>query len=130
MARLIGGLLLLLFGSGCLGYTSALGFRARQAVMRNDAAAFKDLMEEAADTLPAGPLDNPEKTVLTHFLDLAQDPLFFPMVEEWMAKGWIGDDMTCAVFRAHYKAEIDRHPEAAQKSAARASDRARRRAGG
>ena len=104
-------------GTACLGHQSALGFRARQAAMRGDAAIFRELMEEAADTTPAGPLDNPEKTVLTHFLDLAADPLFFPMVEEWMQKGWVGEDMRCAVYRAHYRAEIGRDPAAALASA-------------
>lgn len=106
-----------LWATGCLGHQSALGFRARQAAMRGDAAIFRELMEEAADTTPAGPLDNPEKTVLTHFLDLAADPLFFPLVEEWMQKGWVGEDMRCAVYRAHYRAEIGRDPTAALASA-------------
>lgn len=116
---------LLLFTAGCVGHQSALGFRARQAVLKSDAAAFKELMEEAAETTPAGPLDNPEKTVLTHFLDLAGDPLFFPYVEEWMQKGWVGEDMRCAVYRAHYRAEEKRNPEVAQASAQKILDLAR-----
>lgn len=102
---------------GCVGYQSALGFRARRAVLENDAARFEDLMEEAADTTPAGPLDNPELTVLTHFLDLAGDPLFFPYIEDWMKKGWVSDTMTCAIHRARFRAMRDKDPAEAERAA-------------
>ncbi len=103
--------------TGCLGYTSALGFRARRAVLEDDAARFEDLMEEAADTTPAGPLDNPKLTVLTHFLDLAGDPLFFPYIEDWMAKGWVSDTMTCAIHRARFRAMREKDPAEADRAA-------------
>jgi hypothetical protein len=104
------------FMTGCVGYSSALGFRARQAVLHHDTARFQELMEEAADTMPKGPHDNPKKTVLTHFLDLAGDPLFFPYIEGWSAKGWVDADMKCSIHRAHYRAVRTTDPEAAQRS--------------
>lgn len=111
--------------TGCLGYTSALGFRARRAVLENDASRFEDLMEEAADTTPAGPLDNPRLTVLTHFLDLAGDPLFFPYVDDWMKKGWVSDTMTCAIHRARFRAMREKDTEDANRSAEICIKRAR-----
>jgi hypothetical protein len=116
---------LLLASSGCIGYRSALGFRARRAVLEDDAARFEDLMEEAADTTPAGPLDNPKLTVLTHFLDLAGDPLFFPYIEDWMAKGWVSDTMTCAIHRARFRSMRDKDPAEADRAAQVCIKRAR-----
>src|SRR5687768_3022809 len=89
-------------------YTSALGYRARQAVLRGDVQAFDELMEEAADTLPRHPYDNPKRTVLTHFLDFGGSDLFFPMIEKWRAKDWISDNMTCAIHRARYRGVVDK----------------------
>jgi hypothetical protein len=104
-------------GTGCgLGYSSALGFRARQAVMQDDVPRFQELMEEAATTMPKGPHDNPKKTVLTHFLDLAGDPRFFPYIEGWKQKGWVDEDLICSIHRAHYRAMRDKDPIAAQGS--------------
>ncbi|MCB9654704.1 MAG: hypothetical protein H6729_11300 [Deltaproteobacteria bacterium] len=110
---------------GCVSYTSGLGFRARQAVLKGDVQAFPELMEEAAHTDPVGPLDNPTKTVLTHFLDLADRPGFFDLVEDWLAKGWVSDDMTCAIHRAHFRKAIEIDPVSAQRSAETCVARAR-----
>jgi hypothetical protein len=85
-------------------------------VLQNDVEAFPDLMEEAAETSPKGPRDNPKKTVLTHFLDLAADPRFFPYIEEWRKKGWVEDDMICSIHRAHHRATRDSDPKAAARS--------------
>jgi hypothetical protein len=84
--------------------------------MARDIQAFRPLMDEAADTLPKGPLDNPKKTVLTHFLDFADDPQFFPIIEEWQAKGWVADDMVCSIHRAHARLAWEKDRESAQKS--------------
>lgn len=111
--------------AGCAGYTSALGFRSRRAVLENDAARFEALMEEAVETTPAGPLDDPERTVLTHFLDLAGDPLFFPYTERWLANGWIDEAMTCAIHRARYRAMRTVDPADAKRSAEVCIQRAR-----
>ncbi|MBK8014953.1 MAG: hypothetical protein IPK13_26850 [Deltaproteobacteria bacterium] len=111
--------------AGCAGYTSGLGFRARQAVLRGDVQAFSELMEEAADTDPVGPLDNPTKTVLTHFLDLADRREFFDFVQDWLAKGWVSDDMTCAIHRAHFRKAVEVDPASAQRSAETCVARAR-----
>jgi hypothetical protein len=111
--------------TGCLGYSSALGFRARQAVLKRDVEHFQELMEEAADTKPSGIYDNPKKTVLTHFLDLADDPRFFAYIDRWRKKGWIDEDMICSIHRAHYRAMRDRDPEAARRSVEICIDSAR-----
>lgn len=102
--------------AGCASYQSALGFRARRAVLEGDAARFPELMEEAASTRPSGPRDNPKKTVLTHFLDLAADPRFFPYIEDWRRKGWVDEDMTCSIYRAHARADRALDPAAARRS--------------
>jgi hypothetical protein len=110
-------------------YTSALGYRARQAVLRGDVQAFDELMEEAADTLPRHPYDNPKRTVLTHFLDFGGSDLFFPMIEKWRAKDWISDNMTCAIHRARYRGVVDKDPDEALRAADVCLDRARIAAG-
>ncbi len=119
---------LLLTGCG-LGHQSALGFRARQAVLRGDAAIFSELMEEAARAKPQSPIDDPKLTVLTHFLDLAADPTFFAVLGPWLENGWISNDMTCAIRRAHYRAVRATDPVAAQASAQLCLDRAQAAAG-
>lgn len=101
---------------GCAGYSSALGFRARQAVLHRDIEQFNGLMEEAADATPKGPLDNPKKTVLTHFLDLAGDPRFFSYIDDWKKRGWVAEDMTCSIYRAHHRATRRSDPAAAERS--------------
>jgi hypothetical protein len=85
-------------------------------VLANDVEGFRDLMEEAADTTPKGPLDNPKKTVLTHFLDLAEDPRFFPYIDEWRAQGWVAEDMLCSIHRAHARENWETNREAAWRS--------------
>ena len=52
--------------------------------------------------------------MLTHFLDLAGDPLFFPYIEDWMAKGWVSDTMTCAIHRARFRSTREKDPEDAR----------------
>lgn len=84
--------------------------------MEQDIAAFGPLMDEAAETTPKGPLDNPKKTVLTHFLDFAGDPRFFPIIEEWKSKGWVGDDMVCSIHRAHARLNWEKDRAAAEQS--------------
>lgn len=105
-----------LASSACAGYTSALGFRARRAVLEQDVERFRELMEEAASTEPRGPNDNPKKTVLTHFLDLAGDERFFPFIEAWRSKGWVAEDMVCSIHRAHHRAMRALDPAGAQRS--------------
>lgn len=100
----------------CVGYKGALGYRAHQAVLTRDVEAFQELMEEASETFPKGPRDNPKKTVLTHFLDLAADPRFFPTIEAWKKKGWVDDDMICSIHRAHHRLVRENDPVAAQRS--------------
>lgn len=109
--------LLALLSCSCgLGYSSALGFRARQAVLARDINAFPPLMNEAAETLPKGPLDNPKRTVLTHFLDFADDPKFFPIIEDWKSKGWVAEDMVCSIHRAHARLLWEKDRDEAWKS--------------
>jgi hypothetical protein len=112
-------LIFLALGTGCsgLGYQGALGYRARQAALQHDAAAFPDLMAEAAETEPKSRLDNPKKTVLTHFLDLADDPAFLATVRQWESQGWVEPDMICPVYRAHFAAHHQDAPEDAAASA-------------
>lgn len=127
-----GKTLLLVWGlvaTACVtGYEDGLGYRARQAVLRRDVEAFPALMEEAADALPAFPQDNPERTVLTHFLDLADDPRFLPMIEEWKAKGWVSDFATCAIHRARYRGLAGKNPAEAWAAAELCLERARQAA--
>lgn len=73
-------------------------------------------MSEAADTTPKGPLDNPKKTVLTHFLDLAEDPRYFSYIDQWRGQGWVADDMLCSIHRAHARLNWEKNREAAWKS--------------
>lgn len=98
-------------------YTSALGYRARQAVLTGDIQVFDRLMAEAADTLPTHPRDNPKRTVLTHFLDFGGDPRFYAMIEAWKEKGWVSENMECAIQRARYRGTIDQNPEEADRAA-------------
>lgn len=127
--RLLIALLIVTLGSGCAGYKGALGYRARQAVLRGDVAAFDRLMAEAADASSKGPLDNPTKTVLSHFLDLGGSDRFFPMIEDWTKRGWVSELMTCAVQRARYKGVAARDPAEAERAARVCIDRARTAAG-
>ena len=113
---------------GCLGIQSALGFRARRAVLENRFEAFDDLMKEASEATPTGPLDNPTKTVLTHFLDFAGDPRFLTRIADYRASGWIPDEMFCAIRRAHFAAVQSHDPEAAWVSAQLCFKRARKAA--
>lgn len=115
----------LLVGTGCsgYGYQGAVGYRSRQAALQGDAAAFGPLMEEAAEAEPKSRLDNPKKTVLTHFLDLAADPGFLPTVRAWEARGWVDADMVCPVHRAYFGAHMAEAE--AQASARLCVDRAR-----
>lgn len=106
-------------------YTSALGYRARDAALRGDVDAFDELMEEAAGTTPRHPFDNPKKTVLTHFLDLGGSDRFFAVIEGWRKKGWVSDLMTCAIHRARYRGVVGRDPIEADGAADACIDRAR-----
>jgi hypothetical protein len=122
--------ILALFGaattaSGCVGYQREFGFRAHQAVLKHDVQAFEELMEEAASATPKGPHDNPKQTVLTHFLDLAGDPSFFPHIDAWRQKGWVGEEMKCSIHRAHYRATKQSDPAAAWTSVEVCLDTAR-----
>lgn len=113
--------------SGCAtGYTSALGYRARQAVLHGDVEAFDGLMAEAADAKPAGTFDNPKRTVLTHFMDFGGDDRFFPKIDAWKQKGWVADEMTCAIHRARYRGVATREPAEAERAADVCLDEARR----
>lgn len=90
--------------SGCVAsYRDALGYRARRAAERGDIEAFEGLMAEASEERPRSPLLKPQRTVLTHFLELAGDPGFFPVIERWRAQGWVSDNLTCAIHRARYR---------------------------
>lgn len=121
----------LLVQTGCVsvGYEGAIGYRSRQAALQKNVDEFRVLMEEASETEPKSRLDNPKKTVLTHFLELADSPEFLAIVEEWNAKGWVDDDMVCPVYRAHFAAHHARAPEAAARSADVVMSRARSVAG-
>lgn len=122
-------LALVLVHSACVtGYEDGLGYRARQAVLRRDVEAFPALMEEAADTVPAFPQDNPERTVLTHFLDLADDPRFLPLIEAWRAKGWVSELQTCSIHRARYRGLAQKNPVEAAQAAELCLERARQAA--
>lgn len=115
-----------LLASGCVAhYEDALGYRARQAALRRDVPAFRALMAEAADTLPSHPYDNPKKTVLTHFLDLGGEDAFFDVIEEWRAKEWVSEYMTCAIHRARFRGTQDSDPEEAARAAEVCIDQAR-----
>jgi hypothetical protein len=118
---------LLVLSFGCVSsYSSALGYRARQAVVRGDVDAFDELMEEAADTTPKGVFDNPKRTVLTHFLDFGGSDRFFPMIDAWRKKGWISDLMTCAIHRARYRGTIAKDRDEAERAADVCLDEARK----
>lgn len=119
------GLIALLLPACAASYEGALGYRARHAALAGDAAAFDALMEEAAGVLPGSPLDNPKRTVLTHFLDLAGSDLFFPMIEAWTEKGWVPEAMTCAIHRARFRGTLERDPAEAERAAGVCVDRAR-----
>lgn len=113
-------------GSGCAsGYRSALGYRARHAVLSNDVEAFPGLMAEAAGTTPRHAYDNPKRTVLSHFLDLGGSERFFPIIDAWRARGWVDDTMTCAIHRARWKGVFATNPEEADRVAGVCLDRAR-----
>lgn len=120
-------ILLLLSSGACanLGYEGAIGYRARKAAIERRPEAFGPLMEEAADTEPKSRLDNPKKTVLTHYLSLADDPGFLATIDAWNQKGWVDEDMVCPVYRAHFAAHHTLDPEAAARSASVCLDRAR-----
>ncbi|MCK6546559.1 hypothetical protein L6R52_11985 [Myxococcota bacterium] len=112
--------------TGCIpSYTNALGYRSRQAALAGDVEAFDALMEEAADTTPSGPLDNPKKTVLSHFLDLGASDRFFPLIEAWRAKGWVSEHMTCAIHRARFRGKAATDRAEADRAADVCLDRAR-----
>jgi hypothetical protein len=98
-------------------YTDALGYRARQAVLKRDFAAFEQLMTEAAETLPTHPRDNPKRTVLTHFLDFGGDPRFYEVIDRWKDNGWVSENMDCAIERARYRGTVDSDPEEAERAA-------------
>ncbi len=117
--------LLLVASAGCIGWRTAFGYRARQLALARDVVGFEALMQEAAESEPAGPLDDPERTVLTHFLDLAGEPEFFGVLARWRERGWIGDEATCAVHRAHHRAMRARDPATARRSADLCVERAR-----
>ncbi|MEQ9496554.1 MAG: hypothetical protein RIT81_06840 [Deltaproteobacteria bacterium] len=115
-----------LLSTGCVAhYEDALGYRARQATLRRDVPAFSELMAEAADTLPSHPYDNPKKTVLTHFLDLAGEPGFFEMIDAWRKREWVSEYMTCAIHRARYRGMRDKDFEEATRAANVCIDQAR-----
>lgn len=101
----------------CASYTSALGYRARRAVMEKRFDAFPALMKEAAETEPSSALSDPPRTVLTHFLDFAGHPDFFRLIDQWTQAGWVPDDMICAIRRAHFASARDSDPKAAARSA-------------
>lgn len=118
--------LVALFGPACVtGYEDGLGYRARQAVLRNDVDAFEALMAEASEEKPRSPLMQPQRTVLTHFLGLAGSPRFFPIIEEWRAKGWVSDNLTCAIHRARYRHTRSSDPGEAERAAQVCLERAR-----
>lgn len=108
-----------------VGYQDALGYRSRRAAEAKDAAAFVELMQQASEADPNSALDNPKKTVLTHFLDLADSPQFLATVDDWNRRGWVDEDMICPVYRAHFAAHFQSDPEAAASSAAICEARAR-----
>lgn len=115
-----------LVASGCVAhYEDALGYRARQAALRGDVPAFRALMAEAAETTPRHAYDNPEKTVLTHFLDLGGDDRFLEVVADWLSRGWISEYMTCAIHRARYRGTRTSAPEEAARAAEVCVDKAR-----
>lgn len=115
---------ILAFLPGCVSsYTEALGYRARQAALQNDVEAFEPLMAEAASAEKVDMMHMPKRTVLTHFLDLAGDDRFFPTIEGWRAKGWVSDNLTCAIHRARYRHAAD--PAEARRSADVCVERAR-----
>ncbi len=117
---------LALLASGCVAhYEDALGYRARQAALRRDVPAFRELMAEAADTLPSHPYDNPKKTVLTHFLDLGGEAAFFDVIDEWREREWVSEYMICAIHRARYRGTRDSDPEEAARAADVCIDQAR-----
>jgi hypothetical protein len=117
--RWVVALFLLGLNSACVttGYEHAIGYRSRRAAQSHNAAAFTDLMQEAAEAEPKSHLDNPKKTVLTHFLDLAASPQFLATVDRWNQQGWVDADMVCPVYRAHFKAHFKSDPKAAARSA-------------
>lgn len=111
---------------GCVAsYQDALGYRARRAALRGDVEAFEGLMAEASEEKPRSPLLKPQRTVLTHFLDLAGDPRFFATIERWRAKGWVSDNLTCAIHRARFRHTRASDPDQAQRAAQVCLDRAR-----
>jgi hypothetical protein len=111
---------------GCVhGYQDALGYRARQAVLRGDVDAFEALMAEASEDKPRSPLLKPQRTVLTHFLDLAGDPRFFGVIEGWRARGWVDEALTCAIHRARYRHTRDTDLDEAERAAEVCLQRAR-----
>jgi len=127
LVRYLAILVTLACASGCVtvGYEGALGYRSRNAAEQQDAQAFVELMEEASEAEPKSRLDNPKKTVLTHFLDLAKDPAYLQTIDAWNAKGWIDEDMICPVYRAHFGAHAQSSPKQAQASAQLCLQRAR-----
>lgn len=111
-------LAILLAVTGCAaGWEGALGHRSRQAALAGDAAGFRALMAEAAETRPKNPFDNPKQTVLSHFFDLGGHDLFFPILEEWRQRGWLDERMTCAIHRARHRALRARDPVEARRAA-------------
>jgi hypothetical protein len=107
-----------LLGTSCVSsYTDALGYRARKAAIARDIDVFQELMLEASETLPSHPRDNPKRTVLTHFLDFGGDPHFYEIIEAWKEKGWVSDNMDCAIHRARYRGLIAFDPLEAELAA-------------
>jgi hypothetical protein len=117
--RVRAAVLLIVAGASahCATYKSALGYRAREAAKANNAAAFDELMEQAATAPPAFPGDNPIRTVLTHFLDLGGNDRFLPMVETWKKRGWVDEAQTCAIERARYRGVVGKDPVEAARAA-------------
>lgn len=111
--------------AGCRHYHDALGYQARQAALAQDAEAFERLMARAADTMPAFPLDNPKRTVFSHFLALGAHDAFMPTIDRWLERGWVSDRMLCAVHRARYRGIVEKRPEEALESAEYCVARAR-----
>ena len=85
-------------------------------------------MIEAADTTPSHAWDNPRRTVLSHFFDLAADARYFAVIHEWSERGWVPDAMTCAIHRARHRAIAKTDPLEASRVAAICIERARRAA--
>ena len=112
--------------TGCVAsYQDALGYRARRAAERGDVDAFEGLMQEASVKKPRSPLLKPQRTVLTHFLELAGHARFFETIEAWRKQGWVSDNLTCAIHRARYRHSKAEDPKEADRAAQVCVQRAR-----